>query len=159
MENSTKVHQNMKVNFFLFLSSLFLLIACKPEMEPINFGHEGCSYCQMTIVDPRYAAELVTDKGKVYKFDAIECMINYTAEHTDTNFDIILVSTIDEKELKDAATCIYLRSRELPSPMGKYITGISNSEMSKKLLNDFGGKLYSWSELNKNFKNLPSISQ
>ena len=30
----------------------------------------------MTIVDPRYGAELVTTKGKVYKYDAVECLIN-----------------------------------------------------------------------------------
>jgi copper chaperone NosL len=31
----------------------------------------------MTIVDKVHAAEIVTKKGKVCKFDATECMINY----------------------------------------------------------------------------------
>ena len=34
----------------------------------------------MTIVDKVHAAEIVTQKGKVYKFDATECMINFMDE-------------------------------------------------------------------------------
>ena len=56
----------------LFLS----LAACTVAPVPINFGSDGCHFCKMTIVDKQHAAELVTSKGKAYKYDAIECMID-----------------------------------------------------------------------------------
>lgn len=133
------------------------LAACKPEPEPINYGQDGCSYCKMTIVDPRYGSELVTDKGKVYKFDAVECLINYMNENAGTSFAHVLVSTFDEKTLKEAAGCYYLRSGSLPSPMGMYITGISDKQVAEKFDNEYGGQLYSWDELLQSFDTLPAI--
>lgn len=136
---------------------LMLSVSCQPKPEPINYGQDGCSYCKMTIVDKRYAAELVTEKGKVFKFDAVECMINYRSEHTETTFAHTLVSTYDSKILTDAAACVYLRSENLPSPMGMYITAISEKSTAEKLKQDQGGQMYSWEELKKNFDQLPAI--
>ena len=63
------------------LTSLVLIIsllsACTPAPKPIEYGSDMCHYCKMTIMDKQHAAELVTDKGKVFPFDAIECMIHY----------------------------------------------------------------------------------
>lgn len=36
----------------------------------------------MTISDGRFGAELITKKGRVYKFDDLRCLINYKAENT-----------------------------------------------------------------------------
>ena len=51
-----------------------------PKQEEINYGVDACAYCKMNIVDPKFGAELITKKGRVYKFDAIECMVNYDRE-------------------------------------------------------------------------------
>lgn len=139
------------------IAILVVCTACEPTAEPISYGQDGCSYCKMTIVDPRYSSELVTDKGKVYKFDAVECMINYIHENTTTTFALTLVSTFDDKNLKDANDCYYLRSESLPSPMGMYITGFSTRQTAEKLNQEHGGQIYSWSELLNNFDNLPVI--
>ena len=53
------------------------LTACTVEPQPINYGTDGCHYCKMTIVDNQHAAQLVTEKGRAYKYDAIECMMNH----------------------------------------------------------------------------------
>ena len=44
----------------------------------------------MTIVDNKHSAELVTTKGKVYKFDAIECMIRHLQNIEDQQYQFIL---------------------------------------------------------------------
>ena len=33
--------------------------------------------CKMTLVDKKFGAEVVTKKGKVYKFDDLNCMIKF----------------------------------------------------------------------------------
>jgi copper chaperone NosL len=52
----------------------FLLIGCNPKAEKINLGKDQCAECKMTIVDPKFGAEIVTKKGKVYKFDDTHCI-------------------------------------------------------------------------------------
>ncbi|MEN3027175.1 MAG: hypothetical protein ABDH31_05650 [Chlorobiota bacterium] len=59
------------------VSILALLAACQPRPEPIRFGEDVCVYCQMGISDPRFGAELLTQQGRAYKFDALECMVEF----------------------------------------------------------------------------------
>ncbi|MGB5288980.1 MAG: hypothetical protein WBN42_10875, partial [Ignavibacteriaceae bacterium] len=61
-----------KFSMVFLLPLLFLLASCGSKPEPINYGKDECEFCRMQISDNRYGAELVTDKGKVYKFDSIE---------------------------------------------------------------------------------------
>ena len=71
--------EKMKINFYKpFIGSgiLLLTISCKVEPEAIEYGKDQCSFCEMNIVDKTHAAQYVTKKGKQFKFDAIECMVN-----------------------------------------------------------------------------------
>ena len=52
------------------------LTSCGVEPAPIKYGEDACDFCQMTIVSPAFAAQAVSDKGKQFKYDAIECMIH-----------------------------------------------------------------------------------
>ena len=60
----------------LILLSL-VLSSCQVSERPIDYGADECDYCKMIIMDQRYGSELVTEKGKVYTFDAAECLIEY----------------------------------------------------------------------------------
>ncbi len=59
----------------LLLSLLFFVVGCSVEESPINYGKDACNFCKMNIVDKQHAAEIVTSKGKPFKYDAIECMV------------------------------------------------------------------------------------
>ena len=75
----------------LMLGSMFLLY-CSPTVEPITFGDDQCTFCKMSIVDKRYGAEVLTTKGKVFKYDALECMINALCENMGHRLAIIIPS-------------------------------------------------------------------
>ena len=65
-------------NIILVLSLITILIsACSKGPQPINYGEDECEFCKMMVMDKRYGAELVTDKGKIYFFDSIECLVGY----------------------------------------------------------------------------------
>ncbi len=138
-----------------FLLSLFLIIfisACKPKPRDINYGEDICTFCKMTVVSKQHAAEVVSQKGKVYTFDAIECMINYVQKE-ETEFGHLLVNDyLDPGELKDAHNCQYLISENLPSPMGAFLSAFSNKEDAQKMQEERSGKLYDWESLNQHFK-------
>src|SRR5690606_34146538 len=96
-----------------------LCICCTPEPQQIHYGEDKCDYCRMTIVDPRFAAEAITPKGKVLKFDAIECMIDMKHAEEDGYFNRLFVNDyLGGKQFADASACTYLISEQIPSPMG-----------------------------------------
>lgn len=128
------------------IATILILMSCKVEPEPIHYGEELCAYCKMTIVDARFASELVTNTGKVYKFDAIECMIDFMS-NAQQRFDLQLISTFDKRILQAASDSYYLRSDNLPSPMGMHISGFSNEQTASAYADSLGGELYTWQEL------------
>lgn len=137
----------------LFLMAGFLISSCKPKSEPIAYGENDCSYCQMTIVDKIHGAQLVTSKGKVYKYDAVECMVMALKEMDETDMAMILVNHLEEPEaLIDATSSTFLISKKLPSPMGGFLTAFASREAAEDALIEYGGELYSWQELKNEYK-------
>lgn len=142
-----------KVILNLLLISLFFC-SCSPEPVPISYGNDMCHFCKMNIVDPQHGAELVTSKGKVFTFDAIECMVNYRKENKNTKFAFELVNDFSNpKVLVDASTCYYLISKGLPSPMGANLTAFGNKAAAKKMLDLKKGQIYNWTELQDQLEN------
>lgn len=131
---------------------LLIFYSCNVGPSEINYGEDACHFCSMTIVDRQHAAQLVTDKGKVYKFDAIECMLNHLREN-DGPMAYYLVAdlTIPEK-LIDANKATYIISPNIPSPMKADLSAIGSKEEAIELQAEKGGTLYSWKELLAHFK-------
>ena len=137
---------------------LLLLVGCRPQPDPIKYNYDLCAYCKMTIADPRYGAELVTTKGKVYKFDAIECMVHYQQQDEVPTAALYLVNTYDDPGvLKPAEACRFLISKELPSPMGANLTAFSSTNQLQKVISEENSKVFSWATL-RQLKDLRLIS-
>ena len=102
----------------------------------------------MTIVDKVHAAEIVTKKGKVYKFDATECMVNFMDDFDTNEIELYLSNNYTEAEsLIDATQATFLISENIPSPMGAFLSAFKNKADAKKMQADKGGELYTWNEL------------
>ena len=64
--------------------AIFLLSSCsEKEVEPIHFGKDQCELCKMGIEDAKFGTELITEKGRVYKFDDLSCMQSYATENAE----------------------------------------------------------------------------
>lgn len=125
-----------------------LLASCEVGSEPINYGSDHCQYCSMTIVDKQHASEIVTKKGKTYKFDAIECMINFHKEHPEQEVAMFLVSDFKEPgKLVSAPPATFLLSDKIASPMAANVSGFSSEEAARKTQTEVGGELFSWDSL------------
>lgn len=133
---------------------LLLCFSCNVKPQAIDYGNDGCHFCKMTIVDKVHAAEIVTKKGKVYKFDATECMINFTKEFDASEIQLYLSNNYKKPEaLIDATQATFLISNNIPSPMGAFLSAFKNKEDAINTQKDKGGKLYTWHELQKHLKN------
>ena len=135
------------MKFYLIIPILLLLTSCEPKAEPIRFGEDACDYCKMTIVSPQHAAEFVTEKGKVFRFDAVECLLGeLKRQHQDPA--ILLVSDFASPgSLIQASTAIYLVSEAVPSPMGANLSAFATEQAAMNVAREKGGVLYTWAQL------------
>ncbi len=132
----------------LILLSILLISACSAGPQPIQYGEEACNYCKMTIVDQQHSAEAVTRKGKVYKFDAIECLVHYVAPLDESSFSHLLVANYDKPgTLIDAHSSSYLISPNLPSPMGAFLNAFDDANRSAAVQRQMSGELHTWQSL------------
>lgn len=75
---------------WLIVGICFLITSCQKGPKEIMYGHENCEFCSMTIMDDKHAAQIVTNTGKVYVYDSIECMLR-SLEFYGENADQIVV--------------------------------------------------------------------
>ena len=142
----------MKTNTVILLIVL-TFSACNIGPKPIDYGADGCHFCSMTIVDRQHAAEYVTHKGKAFKLDATECMLNQLKEVDSTSIALFLVNDYTNPgELVDATKATYLISEHIPSPMGAYLSAFSSKEEAEKVHNSNTGQLLIWAELRSKYE-------
>jgi copper chaperone NosL len=118
----------------LSYSTLLLLASCKAGFEKIEYGKEACGHCKMTIVDPQFAAEMVTEKGKVYKFDDVLCMKQFATDYETISKNAhfyVAGYTSDQEEFLDATKTFFLRSDLFRSPMSGNFAAFATREQSK----------------------------
>ena len=139
----------LKLSIIVVLFSFILVVSCKVEPKEINYGQDHCLHCDMTVVDKSHAAQYVTKKGRAYMFDAVECMVmRVNKDQNENKMEFLLVADYENPgELVDAKTATYLISEKIKSPMGANLSAFSSKETAKKLLEENGGKLYTWDQL------------
>lgn len=123
-------------------------ISCSVTPAKINFGEDICHYCSMTIVDEQHAAELVTKKGKVYKYDATECMVQSLSDFETKDIALYLVTDFNQPgTLIDAIDATYVISENITSPMRANMAAVSSEIEAKKLIEVHTGKDFDWEEI------------
>lgn len=130
---------------------LLLGTACSQKPAVIHYGSDECAHCKMMITDAQFASQIVTDKGKAYKFDAIECMAVYYRMNKDELDEVTLyVSDYDNPgnwlNAKDAQ---YVKSKVVNSPMGESLLAFPSKEKAQKHISERPGKLLKWAEVSK----------
>ncbi len=114
---------------------------------PIAYGRQACDHCHMTIAEPRYAAQLVTRRGKVYAFDEAGCLARfYRGGRVDTAAVAGLwVNDFFQPERRlPADSAVYLRSDRLHTPMGSGLAAVRPGAEADSLQHLVGGEVLSW---------------
>jgi copper chaperone NosL len=144
------------MRFFAGTLILFFLSSCSVEPEPLVFyGTDVCYSCKMTLMDNRFGAEIVTKKGKVYKFDDINCFVNFHNSGSEPEENMAYRLVIDYESpgnLIDAVNSFYVKSDTLRTPMGSGIAAFSIGEDYKAYKKKWNGILLSWGEVVTEYK-------
>jgi len=130
--------------FFIFSTS------CTPDgPEAINIHKDNCSHCKMTISEEHFAAELITQKGRVYKFDDIACMVAFRKENMDKTLKHVYVHYFPgENELIPAEKAFYIKSAELRSPMSGNIAAFKTEAEAQEYKSQLKGEITDWNTIN-----------
>jgi copper chaperone NosL len=129
---------------------MLVLAGCSTKPESIAFGKDHCHFCKMTIVDEKFGAELVTRKGKVYKFDDVKCLLDYynTAEEPQGSFvHKLVVDFAGQGALIDVNTAHFLASPEIRSPMNGQVAAFHSPEAMDEAKKQWSANHLSWDDL------------
>ncbi len=122
--------------------------ACTPGPEAFHFGEDIGAHCRMPISDTRFASQVVMDTGKVYKFDAIECMANWLAAHDQEAVHSVWVSdALGSGTLIEADEAVIVRSEDIRSPMGAGLAAFQTREAAAEAMGESPMEILSWSAL------------
>lgn len=141
-----------KANLSLLLLGLTLASCGNKGPEAIALNKDKCDFCKMTIADGRFAAELLTEKGRIYKFDDVSCLSAYSLENTNPKVAKNWVSDYENLgKLIEAESAFYIQSEQIKSPMGGNTAAFENKDKALNLASGFQTHVLNWDQIqNKN---------
>jgi copper chaperone NosL len=132
---------------------VFTITSCSTKPEPFAFGKDLCAGCSMTIMDSKFGAEIITNKGKLLKFDDAHCIAHYINTGHVKQTDIaqtVFVDYENNQSFLDANTLFFVVSPQLKSPMNSNAAAFSNREKAEAKAKATGGYIKTWSEVLQN---------
>ena len=109
------------------LSGLFTACSGKGP-EPIALNKDNCDYCKMSISNMSFASEIVTVKGRAYKFDDLACLIHYKNDNFGKeNRDMLHLRLYYTKPSDQVRLIVFLYAANGEKPYGRKHRGIHQS--------------------------------
>lgn len=130
-------------NLFYLLIFVFLF-SCSTEPKPIAYGQDFCDFCEMTIVERAYSAQAVSEKGKQFKYDAIECMVKDLHDHSGEMAIQQVADFSNPGAMIPVEEAIFIVNDSLNSPMGANLAAV-NRESS--IASPKSADTYFWNDL------------
>lgn len=141
--------KKMKQVSALFILPAFLLLSCgeaKPVQVKLNV--DNCDYCKMTIADAKFVSELVTAKGRIYKFDDISCLQGYRKENPNTDGIRIFVANFEKpQQFLPVGEAFFVKGEEINSPMGGNIVAFDNNKAAEQFSATRAAQILIWKDL------------
>jgi len=140
---------------FILLLIFFTSTSCSKRTEEINYNSDECDYCTMQIRDNRFAAEIITDENKVYKFDSVECLIGFALAKNildDKFLSLFVCDYQNPGKLLEVKYSFFTHNENFHSPMGLNVQTFSTESDRDKFIKENGGTEISWEDVVKMVK-------
>jgi copper chaperone NosL len=144
--NLLKKFKKQKIQPALFLLLSITIFSCANDKAvPIKLNADNCDFCGMSIADGKFAAEVITEKGRAYKFDDISCMMNYCKENSNTKMGAYFVNDFTQDNvLIPAETAFFLSGGAIQSPMRGGIIAFSKEPDAKEMATKLKAEPITW---------------
>ncbi len=130
--------------------AILFLSSCSAQPEPFKYGTDICHTCKMGIIDPKFGSEIITGKGKVYKFDDVICMNRFIKSGTLEEKDIkqtVVINFEKQIDFLDVQKSFFVVAAEVRSPMGSNAAAFVSKEAAEKFNQTKKGLVLNWQEL------------
>ena len=133
----------------LYILILGFFFSCESKgPEPIVLNSDDCSSCRMQIADGKFGSEIITTKGRVYKFDDVFCLKKYLKDNPTTEVKNYYINDYSQgNELIDATTAFYSKGGSINSPMQGNVIATKSIEDATKFASEFQSTSTTWSEI------------
>lgn len=137
----------MKNALYILIVGFFFSCNSKGPV-PLVLNSDDCSSCKMQIADGRFGAEIITTKGRVYKFDDVFCLKKYLKDNPTMEVENFFINDYSkDNELIDATTAFYSMGGSINSPMHGNIIATASEENADKFSAEFQSQKANWSEV------------
>jgi copper chaperone NosL len=130
---------------------VLLFTSCNTKPQPFAYGKDICDDCKMTVMDPKFGGEIITKKGKIFKFDDSHCMIHFLKSGSTKQADVAQTVFIDhenEKNFLDINSSYFVVSDHFKSPMNGNAACFSSKEIAEQKAKETNGVVKNWEQLN-----------
>lgn len=133
----------------LYILPVWLILACGQKgPEPISLNNDTCAHCKMTISDGHFGAEMITKKGRIYKFDDILCMMAYKKENPDKEIGKHFVHYfLADNVLIPAESAHYIKGGSLRSPMAGNMAAFKSEQEAAEYKIKLAAENTQWNSL------------
>lgn len=132
---------------------LILISSCTSGPEPLYYKKDSCAFCKMQLMDTKFGAELITEKGKIYKFDDTGCMLDFEQQNLGMQkiAQELVIDYSQPGKLTNAVTAYHIKCGAAKSPMGSDIASFEKEENLNKYIQQLQGEKISWMEIKNSF--------
>ncbi len=143
---------NLKKQFksksLLFVLSMSVILsACGKKEAKIEYGKVDCDFCKMKLMDNKFGVLMISDKGRNFHFDDINCFKRFQEENYISSKEIH-ISCIDKPgELVPIETAYFIHSDNIKTPMASGIVAYSSEEIANKTAKELQSNILKWDDI------------
>jgi len=111
------------------------------QPRALRVGVDRCPYCNMTVIDGRFAAQLIPPLGRHYHYDAIECLVDHLNGHGPPTPEIgelyaadFARSTARDAHYLPVAALLFLHHPRIRTPMGGGLVAFSEKAAAERFI-------------------------
>ena len=101
-------------------------------------------------MDAKFGGEIITKKGRVYKFDDAHCLANFIKSNTVKKEEISQTAFINYEKpntFLNAESAFFVVSPQLKSPMNSNAAAFANEQAAQKNAEATNGVVENWTKL------------
>lgn len=119
----------MNISNRIIMLGVIMLAGCSTsELQPVElFPEDECANCRMSVSDPKFASEIISQQGEIYKFDDLSCLDKFRRNHTEVNIAAMFVKDFETTQWLPYEKSIVIQTG-VETPMGSGRIAVSNNE-------------------------------
>lgn len=121
----------------LCLSGLYLIGCGATEIKPVElFPEDECANCRMSVSNPAFASEIISQEDEVFKFDDLACLEKFRKKRNEVKIASIFVKDYESRQWLRYETSVMIQTG-IETPMGSGRIAVASNERAKALTEQF----------------------